>query len=214
LNKELKKLFKNQRIKSFSKGNILIYEGDQVKKIYYIISGFVKVYTVVNTNEQRIIYIYKPGDIFPLTTYLSGSHTARFFYESMNPATMRCISIKKFEQKVEGNYELGEALVQYTNNIDKQFLRRVNDIVSRGDDLSKVISLLNFLYQKFGTDQSQTNIILPLTPMELSCMCSLSRDETLKQLRKFKTAGVNYNSSSIIIDTAAFRKLKSKNFTL
>jgi CRP-like cAMP-binding protein len=205
MNREFKKLFKGQVTKNLPKGDILIYEADQVKRIYYILDGYIKVYTVVNTGVQRIIYIYKPGDVLPLTTYLSGSHIARFFYECLTPATIRCMSIKKFDEKVLGNYELGEALVQYTTSIDRQFLRRVNDMVSNGDNLSKLMSLLNFLYQKFGADKSLPTINLPLTTKDIASMSGLNQEETINLLRRFESRGVNFSASGLIIDKRAFR---------
>jgi CRP-like cAMP-binding protein len=204
MNKELKKLFR-QLIKSFSKGQILIYEADEIDRIYYNAEGFIKVYTVVNADVQRIIYIYKPGDIFPLTTYLSGSNIARFFYECMTDAELRIISAKKFEEKIMGNYELGEALVQYTTNIDKQVLRRVNDMVSSADSLSKLNSLLNFLYQKFSADRSQTEIILPMSVKDVASMSGLSREEAVRCLARFKNRGVSYSSTRLVINKPVFR---------
>jgi CRP-like cAMP-binding protein len=205
MNTEFKKLFKGQAIKQYSKGDVLIYEADQIDHISYLTSGLIKVYTVVNTDVQRIIYIYRAGDVFPLTTYLSGSHIARFFYECLTPSVTRCITTKKFEEKVADNYELGEALVQYTTNIDRQFLRRVNDMVANTDNLSKVSSLLNFLYQKFGTDKAQPVIEIPIGLKDLANMCGLSREETTKCLEKFRSQGIVYSASVLLIDKKAFK---------
>jgi CRP-like cAMP-binding protein len=205
MNREFKKLFKGQATKNLPKGDVLIYEADQVKKIYYILNGYVKVYTVVNTGAQRIVYIYKPGDVLPLTTYLSGSHIARFFYECLTPATIRSMSIKKFNEKVEGNYELGEALIQYTTSTDRQFLRRVNEMVSNSDNLSKLMLLLNFLYQKFRDDKSSPTINLPLTTKDIASMSGLNQEETVKLIRKIKSKGISFSSSGLVIDKRAFR---------
>jgi CRP-like cAMP-binding protein len=177
MNKELKKLFRKQRIKSFSKGQILIYEADEIDRIYYNAEGFIKVYTVVNADVQRI----------------------------MTDAELRIISAKKFEEKIMGNYELGEALVQYTTNIDKQVLRRVNDMVSSADSLSKLNSLLNFLYQKFSADRSQTEIILPMSVKDVASMSGLSREEAVRCLARFKNRGVSYSSTRLVINKPVFR---------
>jgi CRP/FNR family cyclic AMP-dependent transcriptional regulator len=191
-----------------AKGTVLVYEGNEVESIYYIVSGYVKVYAVVNTNVQRIIYIYKPGDVFPLTTYLSGSNVARFFYESMCETQIRVMSSRKFEEKVADDYELGEALIQYTSSIDRQFLRRVNDMVSNASTLNKVVALLSFLMNKFGTGKDQVQINLPITLKELANMIGLSREEIAAQLVYLKDSGVTYSSRSFTIDKAKLKALK------
>jgi CRP/FNR family cyclic AMP-dependent transcriptional regulator len=206
----LQGLFKSCRTKNLVKGRLVLYEGNEVENIYYIVSGYIKVYTVVNSQEQRIIYIYKAGDVFPLTTYLSGSNIARFFYECMSPVELKAMTSKRFEEKAEGNYELGEALLQYTTSIDQQFLRRVNDMISTSSALEKILSLLNFLMNKFGTGKDQMHINLPISLKDIANMCGLTREEIAKQLVYLKNSGVTYSSHSFTIDKAKLKALKQK----
>jgi CRP-like cAMP-binding protein len=214
VNKLLINLFEGCKIKGIPKNTRLIYEGDEIKNIYNVVSGYIKVYTVVNSKAQRIIFIYQPGDVFPLTTYLSGSNIARFFYESMGSVQIRAISAKKFEKKIEGNHQLGEVLIKYTTAIDRQFLRRVNDMVADTNALHKVISLLNFLMEKFGHGKELVHVSLPLTLKDIANMCGLEREEIAKQLVYLKdkgvTYGVTYSSHSFVIDKAKLKELSLK----
>jgi CRP-like cAMP-binding protein len=206
----MKILFAECKIQPITKGKILIYEGDRVNKIYYIVSGYIKVYMLINSGEQRIVFIYKPGDVFPLTTYLAGSGTARFFYESISPVEVQILSAKQFEKKVKGNIKIGENLIQYTTNIDRLFLQRVNDMVTNSSSLSKVLSLLNFLMVKFGKGKDEVHINLPLTLKDIANMCGLNREEVAKQLVYLKNKGVVYSSNSFVINKAKLKILSKK----
>jgi CRP-like cAMP-binding protein len=207
---ELKNLFKNHPLKKVEKNKVIILEGDPVDKIYFIVSGYIKVYTVINSGAQRIVFIYKAGDIFPLTTYLSGSSIARFFYETMAPTQMHVMTAKKFEEKMVGNTEAGESLIRYTTKIDRQFLRRVRDIVAPMEPQDKLIRVLFFLMSKTGSGKDEVHINLPLTLRDIANMCGITREETAKHLVYLKNKGVTYNSNSFMINKTKLKALAKK----
>lgn len=167
-------------------------------------------YTFVNTGAQRIVFIYKPGDVFPLTTYLSGSNIARFFYETIAPVEVKMLHSKQLEKKLQDNLDMGELLIEYTTTIDQQFIKRVNDMVSNTSPLDKVITLLSFLMNKFGTGKEEVHIDLPVTLKDIANMCGLEREEAAKQLVLLKDNGVTCHSHSFVINASQLKKFKQK----
>src|ERR1700689_1629580 len=125
-------IFEGEVIKRPTKGKILIYEGDVINKLYYIQEGYVKVYNILDSGSEHIIFVYGPGDIFPFTSYLSGSGTARYFYECMTDAKLQVMSIRDFEDRIRGNVDAGEALITYTSSVGLQFMRLI-DVLSVND---------------------------------------------------------------------------------
>jgi CRP-like cAMP-binding protein len=205
----LDELFKNKKTIALDKGKIIVYEGHAANKVYRISQGYVKVYTVVGANIQRILFIYQPGDIFPLTTILSGQKVARFFYETLSPTTLQYITPKQLEANLRNNLELGEVILQYTSLLEKQFLERVNNMVSSKDSLSKVKTLLNLLCEKAGSKANLGTIALPLTPSTIASMSGITIKEALQQLEFLESLNIISSNDGIVIDKQKLKKLKT-----
>jgi CRP-like cAMP-binding protein len=202
-------LFTDKKIIEAPKGKIIVYEGHSIKKIYRVLNGYVKVYTIAGANKQRILFIYKPGDVFPITTFLSGDSAARFFYEAMTPATLQCITPKQMEGKLLNNLRLGEAIISYTNLLDRQFLSRVNNMVSDKDPLSKVKTLLFFFCERAGSTESMVKINLPLTSRVIASMCGISVKEASVQFDYLKSKGIVTAGSGLTINKQKLQALKT-----
>lgn len=200
-------LFADSRLRKLPKGQIVIYEGDSVDHLYYIVNGFIKVYNILSNGSERTIFIYGPDDLFPFTSYLSGSGVARYFYESIAETEVYSISPKRLEQKVRGNFEIGEALIQYSNSVSQQFIQRI-DILSVNDARRKIIALLAFLATKTGNDGDISTLSIPLTTQDIANMCGLTRETVSIQLARLRRAGIVSGGRSLVIDTVKLNKLK------
>jgi CRP-like cAMP-binding protein len=205
---KLHNLFLGKKTIEIPKGKIILYEGHEVDKIYRLIKGYVKIYTVAGANVQRIILIYRPGDVFPLATFLSSQGVARFFYESMTPVTLQYITPKQLERKMRGNLPLGEAIISYINSLDHQVVQRVNNMVSNRDPLSKVKLLLLFICERYGSRNNLTKIDLPLTPKTIASMCGIPTKQASQQLKFLKNNNAISTNGSLLINQQKLKALK------
>lgn len=202
-------LFTELPVRKFRKGQILIYEGDIIRNIYHIESGYVKVSNILHNGSQRTIIIYKPGESFPITSILSAEGIARYFYECMTDVEVRSRPQTEFQQLIKGNMELGEELIDYTNKMSEQFLERI-ETLSAQSARSKVISLLSYLAKKTGSPtDGKIKICLPLTSQEIADMCSLTRETASLQLIKLKKEGLLSGRRFLILDKAKLKKLEA-----
>jgi CRP-like cAMP-binding protein len=205
---ELTKLFENSKPIEIPKGKIIVFEGHEVNKVYLIKEGYVKVYTVVGANTQRILFIYRPNDVFPLTTILSGHKVARFYYETMTPTTLLHITPRQLEHKLLNNLPLAEEIIGYTSYLDRQFLERVNNMVSNKEAFSKLRSLLFFLCNRTGTNGNFVRLDLPLNSSVLASMSGITTKEAFRLLKLLKTEKVITQNDGFNIDIR--KLLKSK----
>lgn len=205
----LSELFEGLSAKDLPKGRFILRECDEVKNIYYIVSGFVKVYTFVNTGDQRIVFIYKQGDVFPLPAFLSGNNITRFFTETMTPVRILTLSSKQLEKKVKDNLQMGELLIKYTTSIDHQLVKRVNDIISTDPPLAKTVASLKFLVNRLGRGRSLVHIDLPLGPKDIAALSGLSNAEASAQMAYLKSQGVVAKTGSLVIDRNKLKELSS-----
>jgi CRP/FNR family transcriptional regulator len=200
-------LFESSPLRASTKGQILIYEGDPIRKLYYIITGYVKVYNILDNGSESIIFVYGPGDIFPFTSYLSGSGAARYFYECMTDIKFKSIMPKEFELKVKDNIKAGEALINYTSAVGEQFIQRI-DVLSVNSAQRKVIALLAFLIDKTGSKDEYARLDIPLTTQDIADMCGLTRETTSLQLGELRKKGILSGSRNLIINSTKLSKIK------
>ncbi len=202
----LQKLFENGKIKTYSKEDIIIYEGDPVVHLHHIDSGYVKVFNFINSGNERIIFIYGPGDVFPLTTHLSRRQAVGNFYAAMTDVQVRMIEPRHLEQQLKDDIDKGEMLINYAYDINQQFFQRI-DILSVNDARHKLVSLLVFLVQKAGSGTSLVHIDIPLTHQDIANMSGLARESVSRQMALLKKEGVVQDSRSLAIDPVRLRKM-------
>ncbi len=202
-------IFKKGRVKHLPKGQVVIYEGDPTTNIYFIQKGFVKVYNIFNSGDERIIFIYGPGDVFPLTSYLSGSGVVRYFYECMSEVELYVLGSEELRVKIKNNFEAGEALVDYSNIIQNQFMERIDNL-SINDARRKIIALLSFLIDKVGKPSAMAQLDINLTQQDIANMCAITRETASAQILRLKREGVILGSKHMIINTIKLNSLLSK----
>ena len=200
-------LFKSASDRHFPKGQIILYEGDPVNRLYQIDEGFVKVYNILANGTERIIFIYGPGDMFPLTSYLSGFGVARYFYECMKEAKVKVMNLAIFENKIKGKPELAQEMIKYSYLTNQQFVQRI-DMLSVNDTRRKIISLLAFLLAKAGDKSGKLN--LALTSKDFADLAGVTRETVSVQLNKLRRDGLISGNHQIMVDINHLNKLKIK----
>lgn len=183
-------LFKGLPVRKFRRGQILIYEGDPIDNIYLLVQGYVKVFNILVSGSQRTIIIYKPGEAFPLASFLSGEGVTRYFYECMTDVEVKIRPQAKFQEMIRGDMELGEELIIYTYGMSQQFIERI-ETLSAQSSRSKLISLLVYLSRKTGEKtKAGVRLAIPLTTKEIADMCGLTRETASLQLMRLRKEGV------------------------
>lgn len=203
----MEQIFEGLASRQLNKGQILIYEGDAIRNIYLILSGFVKVSSIHINGTQRTIIVYAPGDLFPLVSFLSGQGIARYFYECMSDVELKIMPHQDFQKKIMGDHELGEELITYSYAMNNQFIERI-EILSAQSARQKVGALLNYLAAKTGeVSNGKTRLNLPLTSQDIADMCGLTRETASVQLQKLKKDGLVSGRRNLIIDNKKLAKL-------
>src|SRR5579884_481664 len=77
--KTIADLFNDLPYRHFPAKNMIIYQGDKIERLYYIISGYVRMYNITNKGNERTLAILGPGESIPLIQ----SETAQYFYDAL-----------------------------------------------------------------------------------------------------------------------------------
>lgn len=193
LNKDIKRHFK--------KNDIIFLEGDEVKTIYRIKSGIVKLEKIYENGEVKIIDLVTKDDYLALLTVLKDIKEY--------PVSAVCLTdvivspIEKYD--AEGAYHEN---MHFKEQCLKCAAHRIgifqnHTFLSTNTDIEdRVIQTLTHLSKKFGTRSKETiEVTLPISKTELANMVGLRRETLSRKLSKMVEEGyliIDKNKYTII----------------
>lgn len=115
------------KISNYAKNSVLYYENDRNNKIYFLISGLIKVYKIDKyENEIFLYYIYKDSMISELTTVSSDTIHCFSNTEFMEESVVLEVDFLKFKQEFLSK-----------NILNNEF---INEILSKTHQLHCVVN--------------------------------------------------------------------------
>jgi CRP/FNR family transcriptional regulator len=187
--KELNKLFDQAHNRNYPKSQIVLYQGEKARDIYYINRGHVKVYDVTASGTEKLILILGPGDIFPLIWSFKAPTNLHYFYETFDEAEIKVLPRQKVINAVSDNHQITIQLLQY-------FVDKTSDLLSRVDCIEatsakhKVCQVLLYLATAHGTKVAKSgySISLDITHQAIANMAGLTRATASVQMKELEKA--------------------------
>lgn len=173
--------------RKYTKGETIIWEFEENRGIFFILSGIVKLSKQDENGRELIISLKRKGDIFAESCLFNNRDN---IYS--NKATMIQTGEVLFMNSSFIERELNHCPL-LTEKIFKNMSEQIEEVSSRlfemahFDLLSKTISTLEKLSNKFGRKANDTIYIdLPITVQELSLLVGASRESTSRVFSRLK----------------------------
>ena len=189
--------------KQYGKSQILIHAGDDVAKFQYITDGYVKVNTITEEGEERILLILKKGDFFPLLKDPSKSrHLSLYFYAAMTDVKLQVIEQQEIIDKLRNNLEDSWELLRYISEFTVTLTERLAQQETRRAE-EKLANLFAYLIPICGnpTKLNAYLLDLKLTHQDIAELIGVTRETvsvTMKKLEKDNT--VMYRNGFLLLD--------------
>ncbi len=176
--------FQNARRSTYSKGEVIL-DAEQRSDVYYIESGFVKVYAINGQGELYTHIIYKSGELFPVIWAFNDS-IQNVFYEAITPTVVRHTSKEKFLAFANESVEAAYALVVQVSQQFFVYTSRVDNLEYRSAR-ERVVYRLLFMAYRFGVKRPDgVHIELPLTHELIASTINLVRESVSRELEKLE----------------------------
>lgn len=201
--------FKTNHHREYPKGQILLYQAEETNDVFFIDSGYVKVYDVTSNGEERLLLILGPGDIYPVIWTFRESDSLLYFYESMTPVSVCVTKRKEVKQLIDENHEFTKVLLYHFVTRIKELSLRV-ECVEATNARHKIIQVLDYLRNAHPGDSSKgfVTIPIPLTHQNIANMAGLSRETASICLKNLEDGGVWKASENFYsVDTAGLDKV-------
>lgn len=196
LNK-LEEFFSQFRRLQYKKHEIILRPDDIPSGIFYIRSGYVKIYTLSESGQELDLILFKPGDFFPMIWAFNNSGVTQYC-EAMTSVEAYRASKEEFREFVKKNPEVlwditGRILIRL-----RGLLERMEYLVF-GNAYQKVASILVICAERFGIKQRNEIIIrVPLTHKDIANLIGLTRETTSVELKKLEKSGIIMKKSGRI----------------
>lgn len=189
MNKSLQKLdeeffgqFKN--VHRFKKNQLIFGPGSEPSGVYFVKSGFVRLYLISLDGKEITFNILKPSAYFSMIWALNNTPNI-YFYESLTDCVLlkapRDEVIKHIEKHPDLLYDLTKRTLSGLDGITK-----LMGSLLTGNAYQHIASVLLILERRFGKKNGNNEILidLPLTHRIIGTLAGLSRESTSLELEK------------------------------
>lgn len=213
-NRTLITFFSGGKAKRYAHGD-LILRGEEPDAVYFLESGFVKVYSISDSGDKYIHIIYGKGEIFPLIWAIKNIKR-RVFYEAISDVKVwavtrdRFLIFSKSDAKIAYlvALQLAERFRVYADRLDNLQYKLANE---------RIVYRLLFLASRFGKPKGKYTIIkAPLTHELIADSINLARETVSRELEKLeKDKLIGYHQRYLVLkDIKSLAKLFSEPITL
>jgi CRP-like cAMP-binding protein len=202
--KHLRKIFTTGARRIYGKGEVIRRSDEPTTEIFYIESGFVKVYSLNNRSEIYVHLIYTKGEVFPLR-WLTGSNLQNLYYEALSPCELFALPREIFTKELDASKELTAATLHRVINQFALYVDRLDNLQYKYAQ-ERVIYRLLFLARRFGVAQDDGTCLIdaPISQQLIANSINVSRENVSRELERLNKKGlIKYVNKQIVIQDSA-----------
>jgi CRP-like cAMP-binding protein len=210
---EIAHLLENYPLRTFKKGQTLLFQGEVPRYAYVVKHGTVKTYNISPLGEEQIISLTSKYDILPEAWLLGDAAVAYYFYEAFTDCEVYMVPRQELVQKVA-------EVPAFSQHVLQRFMRlyvgasvHINAL-EQPRSRDKLVHLLHYLTMRFGSEKpkGKVQIDMRLTHQTLANMIGATRETIateLSRLRKEKV--IDYRQQMYIIDKPKLLQLRNED---
>ncbi len=186
---KLELFFKEKRHFSYSKGDTILHAGDEPRGVFYLIRGYVRLYSISKEGEELTLIIFKPQDFFPMMWVINNTPQDYYLEAMTNCELYRAhreefITFMKRESDVEFDL-LGKILTRLGGLLSRM------EYLAFGNAHQKVASILLICAERFGTEhKNETVVQVPLTHKDIADLVGVTRETASIEIKKLERKGL------------------------
>lgn len=174
----------------YNKGEHMLRPEEELSEIFYVVSGYIRVYFVSEEGKEFTLNILGPGSYFPVM-WLICEIPNKYFFQAMTKVTVKKAPKNRTVDFIKGHSGMLFALSQNLLMGINCFFDRLQYLVL-GDSKKKVAACILFLSENFS------KLKLPLSHNDISTLSGLSRETVSLELLRLKKQGIIKNGYRFI----------------
>lgn len=187
----LRSILGHARVKLYPYGQIVVYEGDEPTEVYIVKSGYIKVYDVDASGNEKILSIVKPGDVMPYSFFSGNQIPNKWFYQALGDAEVYVLDRDTLIHAMHADSKLTLSLV---NNFSQEVHELLTRLSSMGKSRarSKLIALMNYFVVCLGGDSSSRWWRVPFLVNQqfMADVTGMTRESCANAMKDLSSEGV------------------------
>lgn len=180
--------FRKYKLLKYKKRDLILHANDTSSSVFFIQSGYIRVYRISEQGEELTLTILKPNDFFPLTYGLNTTPNP-YYLEAITPLEFWRAPQEHFLDFIKINPDV---YFELTNRI----LIRLDGVLTRMEYLvfsnayTKIAATLLVCAKRFGETRGE-NVVLqvPLTHKDIATLVGITRETTSLEMKKLEHDG-------------------------
>lgn len=169
---------------SINKREMLFFEGDEGRYLYYLSSGSIKLFRSNEEGKEAIIRFIEPGDYFAeLILFLHNRYPVSAM--AIEPSVLLAINAVKLFNCIKAHPEVAMKLIAQLTDKTQYLIKMVEDL-TLADVRKRFLNYLEHLSEKTKGD----TVELPVPKGELSLLLGISPETFSRLLRKLAQDGI------------------------
>lgn len=188
--------------RTYPKGQILIFGGEDPEHIFYLVSGQVRNYDVSYRGDEVIVNTFKPYAFFPMSWAINRTPNL-YFFKAETPVEVHVVPPDDAVDFVKNNPDVLFDLLARVYRGTDGLLGRIVHLMS-GTAKSRLLYELILDCRRFGKQQDGDSYRLETTEIDLAARSGLSRETVNREMQKLKTNGwIKINRDHIAVASLA-----------
>ena len=169
---------------NFKKNQLILGPAAEPSGIFFIKSGYVRLYLISEGGKELTLNIFKPGTYFSMIWALNNVPNI-YFYESLTDVLLLKAPKNEVVKYIQSNPSILYDLTKRTlSGLDG--MTRLMEALLTGNAYQQISSVMLILARRFGKNGKNHEIVidLPLTHRIIGTLAGLSRESTTLELGK------------------------------
>lgn len=182
---KLESFFRGFRHLHYKKDYTIIHAGDDPPGVFFLLKGYVRLYSISKDGEELTLIIFKPQDFFPIMWAINETPNA-YYLETMTACELYRAPREEFVAFMKENSDVEFELLS-------RILIRLGGLLSRmeylafGNAYQKVASIILICAERFGRQERGRVIIqVPLTHKDIANLVGVTRETASIEIKKLE----------------------------
>ncbi|MDQ0087585.1 CRP/FNR family transcriptional regulator [Paenibacillus anaericanus] len=186
---EILKVARMTRHIQYSKGQMLLNEGEKSDKLFIVNYGQVKVSKFTMDGKEQILYLLTSGEFFGELHLFNPDETHNFSVYAIEDTEICLLTKESMEQIMKDNPEISIKLLTEVTQRLAHTENLAQNLATKNSDARVAYMIMEFC-DKFGRNLKEGVLIeLPLSREEIACYVGVTRETISRKLSKFEKLG-------------------------
>lgn len=188
--------FSNYRLRKYTRGQVLLLNGDDAEHVFYLVSGRVKQYDVTYRGDEIILNVFKPRSFFPMSLAINKMPNP-YTYEAETDVELRqapsAVVVMFLKDHPEVMFDL---LSRVYRGLDGLVGRMAYLMASSAK--GRLIYELLIVAKRHGKPYENDGMKFAMSETDLASRAGLTRETVSREMRKLAQSNLVTLSQGVI----------------